>query len=117
MRISSAAGLLLVACSPRADGAAASDPEATIECALGGSNVFAAECQVERTREDGALVLTVRHPDGGFRRFDVSSDGRGMATADGAEPAEVEQRDSRIDVSVGADRYRFPAAILSDDRE
>ncbi len=60
-----------------------------IECALAGATEFARDCGVERSREDGALVLTVRHPDGGFRRFAVTDDGRGLVAADGAEPAAV----------------------------
>ena len=106
---------MLAACSPGADGASAPDPGNTIECSLGGSNVFAAECEVERSRPDGALILTVRHPDGGFRRFEVLEDGRAVASADGAEPAQVEFREGGLEVSVGADRYRFPATMTGDD--
>ncbi len=118
MRISSvAAALLLAACSPGADGASGADPTNTIECSLGGSNVFAADCEVERGRLDDALILTVRHPDGGFRRFEVLDGGRGMAAADGAEPAQVAPHDGGLHVTVGADRYRFPAAMTGDDGE
>ena len=116
MRISSAgAALLLAACSPGADGASGAEPGNTIECSLGGSNVFAADCEVERSRLDGALILTVRHPDGGFRRFEVLENGRGVASADGAEPAQTDLREGGMEVSVGADRYRFPATMIGDD--
>jgi hypothetical protein len=107
----------LAACSAGADGADAAGPGNTIECSLGGSNVFAADCEVERSRLDGALILTVRHPDGGFRRFEVLDGARGVKSADGAEPAQVNLRKDGMEVSVGADRYRFPAAMTGDDGE
>jgi len=85
-----------------------------IECAVNSGQWFLRECEVEESRdEDGALVLVVRHPDGGFRRFTVLTDGRGLETADGAEQAVAELVDGRLDVQVGADRYRFPATIKS----
>jgi hypothetical protein len=121
MRISSAVALsLLAACSPDADGASAADdaPEVTsnlIECALHGAGTFTRECTVQRGRQDGHEVLIVRHPDGGFRRFEMLEDKRGLAPADGAEAAESEWREGGIGLAIGADRYRFPAAMLGDD--
>lgn len=86
----------------------------TIECAIAGGQWFLPECNVQRVKqEDGALTLVVRHPDGGFRRFLVLTDGRGLATADGSEEAVSEVVDGRLDVSVGQDRYRFPATVKS----
>ena len=111
-RISSLAMLLLLpACSQAAE---APDPGSLIECAIGGAGAFSRECAVERVREDGGLVLTVRHPDGGFRRFAVTEDGMGVAPADGAEPATITLREGGIEVAVGADRYRFPATVAGD---
>jgi hypothetical protein len=82
-----------------------------VECALDGAAAFERVCTVERTagRE---VVLTVRSPGGGFRRLAVTRDGRGVAAADGAEPAKVTVvgRDL-IEVSVGSDRYRLPARV------
>ena len=87
-----------------------------IECAVGGAGLFERTCEVERIeQEDGSLLLVVRHPNGGFRRFDVLTDGRGLATADGAQEAQAELVDGRLDVSVGSDRYRFPATIRIDE--
>jgi hypothetical protein len=109
-----------VACAPAAnvtaegDGAAESD---LIECALHGAGAFARECTVERARDGGVATLIVRHPDGGFRRFEILGDRRGLASADGAEPAETEWRDGGIGLAVGADRYRFPASIIADVSE
>jgi hypothetical protein len=118
MRISSAGALLLLAaCSQAAteDAATAADADDMIDCAVAGATAFERICAVERTQAEGAPVLVVRHPDGGFRRFEVSGDGTGLATADGAQPAAVTQRDDGIEIAVGTDRYRFPATIAGDD--
>src|SRR6478735_10915580 len=103
--------MLLAACTPAAQ---APDPDSLIECALAGAATFARDCAVEQVREGGSLVLVVRHPDGGFRRFDVLTDGHGLAAADGALAAQVSMRDGGIEVAVGGDRYRFPAKLAGD---
>ena len=116
-RISSAGALLLAACSQAAtEEAATADADDMIECAVGGAAAFERLCAVERTQAEGAPILVVRHPDGGFRRFEVMSDGTGLATADGAEPASVTLREDGIEVAVATDRYRFPATITDHDR-
>ena len=83
----------------------------TIECAVGGAASFQRDCKVEEAKVDGAKTLIVRHPDGGFRRFEVLTDGHGLATADGAEEAETSVVNGQLEVAVGGDRYRFPATI------
>ncbi|HYD24099.1 MAG TPA: hypothetical protein VEB68_04825 [Croceibacterium sp.] len=116
-RTSSALALLLLAaCAPDAPGAPepGADDDSLIACALAGAGAFERVCGVERRREGEGLVLVVRHPDGGFRRFAVLDDGRGLAAADGAEPAAVAMHGEGIEVAVGADRYRFPARIAGD---
>ena len=85
------------------------DGEERIDCALRGAGQFARECAVERARQDATLYLVVRHPDGAFRRFEVLRDGRGLAAADGAEEAETRLSGAILEVTVGKDRYRFPA--------
>ena len=82
-----------------------------IECALAGAQVFARDCSVEQSQLGGTLLLTIRHPDGGFRRLEVLSDGRGVAAADGADTAKVTMRDGGIEVALGTDRYRLPATL------
>jgi hypothetical protein len=80
-----------------------------IDCALAGAAAFERACIVERG-EDGSL--TIRHPDGGFRRLTIADDGRGVITADGAAGAEVQViADNRIEVTIGEDRYRLPATV------
>jgi hypothetical protein len=117
MRISSAAALaLLAACSQAAEGpAAAAGDDDRIDCAPGGAATFGRDCLVERTTTAEGLVLTVRHPDGGFRRFLVTTSG--IAAADGAERAMVSARENDSEVVVGADRYRFSAESLRDVRQ
>ena len=97
----------------------ASVPEAVegdehIPCALGGADAFAKSCAVEQVKQDGTLYLVVRHPDGGFRRFEVLTDGRGVALADGADEAVLSLADGGLEVTVGKDRYRFPAKQKTD---
>ena len=86
-----------------------------IECAIGGAQGFEKTCVVEQAEDEGATILIVRHPDGGFRRFAVLTDGRGLAVADGAVEAQTELVDGRLDVSVGSDRYRFPATVKAEN--
>jgi hypothetical protein len=121
MRISSLIPVLLAlaACSSERDGqapgaAASSASEAAraeerIDCALAGAEAFTRDCVVERAPQDGVLYLVVRHPDGAFRRFQVLKDGRGIAAADGAKEAETRLDRAFLEVTVGNDRYRFPA--------
>jgi hypothetical protein len=69
-----------------------------IACARGDA-AFASACTVEQAQGSDGLILTVRHPDGAFRRLLVTQDGRGVIAADGAE------------VALGGDRYRLLATI------
>jgi len=108
--------LPLAACGGNGDdqGATAAIPDGAerIECAVAGAEAFAPVCVVERAVAPEGLTLTIRAPNGGFRRLLVTKDGRGVIAADGAEPAEVTPlgRD-RILVVVAGDRYRLPATV------
>jgi len=83
-----------------------------IYCALDGAPSFRPDCQIEQTQGNDGVVLTMRHPDGGFRRLLVTSDGRGLVAADGAEPAVVNPVSEReIEVAIAFDRYRLPATV------
>ena len=83
-----------------------------VDCQVDGATVFSKVCGVERTAGRDGLVLTLHHPDGGFRRLDVTKDGRGVVSADGAQPAAVSiAGDKVIEVAVGSDRYRLPATV------
>ena len=83
-----------------------------IDCAVAGAREFAPVCAIERMQGADGLTLTIRHPDGGFRRLKVTSDGRGVIAADGSETATVSiAGDRQIEVTVGKDRYRLPATV------
>lgn len=82
-----------------------------IACAVGGAVELSRVCAVERAGQEGRLTLVVRHPDGAFRRFQVLTDGRGIAVADGADEAVATLKGGALDVTVGADRYIFPATV------
>lgn len=85
-----------------------------VPCALAGAVEFGLDCTLDRSRGGKGLILTVRHPDGGFRRLLVTDDGRGVIAADGAEQAVVSLRSEReIEVALGGDRYRLPATVGS----
>ena len=69
-------------------------------------------CAIDRTQTQDGLYLTLRHPDGGFRRLLVTNDGRGVIAADGAEKAEVTPlAPDLIEVELGGARYRLPATV------
>ena len=94
--------------------AAPQNPGLAIECSLSGGRGFSRDCTVEQSSSDEGAILTIRHPDGGFRRLRVTQDGRGVAAADGALPAQVSVAgDRQIDIQVGEDRYRLPATVRS----
>lgn len=99
--------LALTGCSPRPEsGELAGKGREKIFCAIGPGAEWSEDCAVER---DGKM-LTVRHADGGFRRFRIVHDGRGIAPADGAEQAGIQVAGKgAIALSVGQDRYRLPA--------
>lgn len=108
--------MLLVACDadPGAQASAVDPDGETIACALNGAVSFDTRCGVERNDQEGTLFLVVRHPDGGFRRFEVVKDGRGVITADGFEDARAKIHDGKLELAVDRDRYRFPATVKSD---
>lgn len=110
------AALLLVTCgdAPR-DGstsAVAAEDDGRIECRIGAARDFERFCTIERSEDAEGRTLTVRKPDGGFRRLRVTDDGRGVVAADGAEQAEVTiVGDDRIEVAIGGDTFRLPATV------
>jgi hypothetical protein len=94
------------------ENAATSEASDKIECAMGGAAELERSCTVERGPGPGGTILTLRGPNGGFRRLLITGDGRGVIAADGAEPALVTPiADDRIEVSIGGDRFRLPATV------
>lgn len=91
---------------------ARAEAEGRIPCAVGGATEFASNCTIERGRTQDGLILTVRHPDGGFHRLRVTTDGRGVVAADGARQATVSViGDGAIEVAIDDARYRLPATV------
>jgi hypothetical protein len=86
-----------------------------IECAIGPGGEFGPDCLVEKAESDGVQLLVVRHPDGGFRRFEKLGDGRGLRVMDGSDEARLSFTDNVLEVTVGDDAYRFPANRVQAD--
>jgi len=85
--------------------------DSRIACAQGDS-AFASTCTIEQAQGENGLILTIRHPDGAFRRLLVTQDGRGVIAADGAEAAKVTVIGADgIEVALGGNRYRLPATV------
>jgi hypothetical protein len=79
--------------------------------------VFARVCQIEQSQTEAGLLLTVRHPDGGFRKLQVVKDGRGVIAADGADIAKVTPLAAKeIEVALSGDRYRIPATVKASQK-
>ena len=118
-----AAALLLASCgdsrapSGEETGVRAAKGEALIACATDGSLQWERACAVETRQGADGPILVLRGPDGGFRRLAITSDGRGVVAADGAEPALVTPTgEGLIEVAIGNDRYRLPATVKSAPR-
>lgn len=81
-----------------------------IDCALEGAKAFDRDCTITEMSGADGTVLVVGKADVGYRRLQVTTDGHGVVSADGAEPAKVAIiGDGMIEVAVGSDRYRLPA--------
>lgn len=99
--------LALAGCGrPSGSGSLADKGHEMIACAIGADAPWKDDCPVERDRD----LLTIRHVDGGFRRFLIVHDGRGVVPADGAESASILiAGKGEIELRAGQDRYRLPA--------
>ena len=85
--------------------------DSRIACAQG-NVAFASICTIEQAQGENGLILTIRHPDGAFRRLLVTQDGRGVIAADGAEVAKITITGTDgIEVALGGNRYRLPATV------
>jgi hypothetical protein len=83
-----------------------------IECAPPGTDTFSFACAIDMIQSQDGLFLTLRQPDGGFRRLLVTRDGRGVVAADGAEQTQVTTlAPNLIEVAIGGARYRLPATV------
>ena len=106
--------LLLVACQKAEQQlpVATVEDDGKVDCRIGADQQFQHFCTLERTRTEQGLLLTVRKPDGGFRRLIATRDGRGVTAADGAEEAQVQiVGENLIEVAIAGDSFRLPARI------
>jgi hypothetical protein len=120
-RLSPLFAMALVACGGNStddlkDAENSADEQASldgkVECALAGSASFERSCTTEQIAGAQGTVLVIRHPDGGFRRFNILTDGRGLEPADGFDETRISLlNDGMIEVSSGDDKYRLPAQI------
>lgn len=111
--IAAAAVLVLMACNRGEAQPQAIAGAQRIECAQGEGSEFGADCLVERVDGEEGSEFVVRHPNGAFRRFRIASDRSGMIAIDGADEAvnRVKGNPPVQEVTVGPDRYRFPADL------
>jgi hypothetical protein len=104
--------LLVAACGRAEEKTATLEDDGRIDCRVGADTQFTRFCSLERARTDQGILITVRKPDGGFRRLLTTRDGRGVIAADGAEQAEVTiVGDNLIEVAIAGDSFRLPARI------
>ncbi|MBD59202.1 MAG: hypothetical protein CL808_03655 [Citromicrobium sp.] len=96
--------------TPSPSGTAPADSQ-SIACALNGASDFDSTCSVERSEIDGATLLAVFHPDGGFRRFEVMSDGSGLSAVAGADVVAQTLQGDILEIAIATNRYRFPADV------
>ncbi len=90
------------------------EDDGKIECALAGATKFMRICTTERVAGPDGQILSIRHPDGGFRRFKILTDGRGLTPAEGADATKISILDSgMIELSSGDDLYHLPAQVKS----
>jgi myo-inositol-hexaphosphate 3-phosphohydrolase len=83
-----------------------------IECAVSKAIDFTRSCQTERIAGNGEKLLVIRHPDGGFRRFKILDNGKGLIAADGFDKVSIKiLDDGLIEVETGGDRYQLPAMV------
>ena len=124
LRISSAAivALALAACSSGSDaggsvnkdGAGGSGAAQTVPCALAGSRSFTAQCGLETSISDDRTIVTLRHPDGGFRRLIALDGGKRYAAADGSDEVVLKANGAEIEVTLGDDHYLLPVPGSAD---
>ena len=94
------AGLLMLAGCAKPDAEPKGQP---IACAIDGSADFTGACTIERN----GSRLVVHRPDGGFRQFEITSNGA-ITALDGAATAQsIAIANDMVEAQIDGDRYRF----------
>jgi hypothetical protein len=105
-RISNAILLLMLSACQGSDGKAEGE---TIACAIGAGSALAPACQLEWGRDPAGAIVTIRQPDGGFRR--LRSVAGVWEAADGAFAADsVTVANGQVEVTVAGDHYLMPGS-------
>ncbi len=115
---------LLAACNGKADNGKLAEAESEqgdvqaadgkIDCALAGAVTFSRNCTTDRISGPDRELLIIHHPDGGFQRFEIVTDGRGLVAADGFDDTQIKLLDGEmIEVTADDNRYKLPARIQS----
>ncbi len=87
-----------------------------VECALAGSTTFDRVCTTDRISGPEGQILVIRHPDGGFRRFNILTDGRGLSPAEGFDDTKITiLSNGMIELKSGDDLYHLPAQIKASE--
>ena len=104
---------LLAACSPEPEPAPGIAEQAgiAIECALDGSDEFVRQCRLSEQIPGANAEFVVRHPDGGFRRLELSESPTGFDAGDGAEEATSERQGDWVILTIDDDRYRWKEPV------
>lgn len=116
IKLRHSAGLSLISILAACSGAVADpppDPDSLIECALDGAEIFARECVLELEANSEYLRLVLHHPDGSFRRLEMTEGPMSLISSDGADKAEVSLTEEIIGIKVTDDRYRLAADRVS----
>ncbi|QSB43969.1 hypothetical protein IDJ81_11525 [Tsuneonella flava] len=115
IRVRATLGLIamLAACDRGAVQPQAEPGAKRIDCAIGEGSDFGPDCLVEKVSGEQGPEFIVRHPDGGFQRLRIAPNRSGMIAISGADEAvnELVGEPKVLQVTVGEDRYRFPADI------
>jgi hypothetical protein len=83
-----------------------------VECAVSGEKILTRSCETEKIVGPDGQLLIIRHPNGGFRRFKILTDGRGLKPAEGADLVAIQLLDDgKIEVAIAGDKYHLPAQI------
>jgi hypothetical protein len=108
LRISSLSLLVAVAaCSPGQEADMSAIKE-SVPCAFGEAKIANINCPVERSTVDGKTILTIIHPDGGFRRLEMIDGGKSYVAADGFEEIQGGPNGKDIEIILGDAHYVLP---------
>ncbi len=78
-----------------------------VQCAPAGARTFRPDCTLQRTGTKNAWLMT--NPDGSFHRLERGDSPSGYVTVAGADRGASDFVGDYIVMTIGRDRYRWPA--------